>query len=298
MGKDTIKKPAFLFTAAILFLISLSSFASDVLLMDTYVEITIKDKRADSGELEQGAENLMKRLEKKFNYHDRESELSRINRMSPGEAFSVSEEMHEVLVLAKKINQKTRGAFDISLGTGAWHIDAGAREIAFDTEHVNLNLSGIAKGFIVDEGVKFLVERGVKNAMISAGGDLYCLGDSGREGSGWNIGIHDPLDPGKIIASFTARNKGVATSGSYERPGHIIDPVTGDAAGKKTESATVVSKSCATSDALATALYILGQKEGFSIVEADSDVECFIVDDGGGTHASSGFKLNLTKPKR
>ncbi|MBL7158077.1 MAG: FAD:protein FMN transferase [Candidatus Omnitrophica bacterium] len=296
MGKGTIKKIAFLFAPAILFVTPLNSFAIEALLMDTFVEIIIKDKRADSKKLEREAEALMKNLEKKFNYHEPESEISRINRISPGERFAVSENMYDALTIAKKINKATHGAFDAALGTGIWSLDPGTREIFFDTESVNLNLGGFAKGFIVDEGIKFLAARGVENAMINAGGDLYCLGDSDGEAGGWNIGIRDPLEPKRIIASFTVRNEGVATSGDYERHGHIVDPHTGEVAKKKAESVTVVAKDCAISDALATALYILGPEEGLSTVEAIKGAECYIIGKNGETYVSSGFKqMGLTK---
>lgn len=296
MGKDTIKKIAFLFAPAILFITPLNSFAIEALLMDTFVEITIKDKRDDSKKLERGVEILMKNLEKKFNYYEPESEISRINRISPGERYAVSKKMYEALAIAKKINNATHGAFDVALGTGIWSLDSGTREIFFDTENVNLNLGGLAKGFIVDEGIKFLAERGVENAMINAGGDLYCLGDSGRDASGWNIGIRDPFELERVIASFTVRNEGVATSGDYERHGHIVDPNTGEVAKKKAESVTVVAKNCATSDALATALYVLGPEEGLLTIKGIKGAECYIIGKNGEIYASSGFKqMDLTK---
>ena len=243
-------------------------YTKDALLMDTFVHIEVNDAMED--DLRARAVDKvvarMKGLEKRFDYFSKDSELSKLNR---GEKTSLSPEMKKVLKKSEDLRKMTGGAFDIRFGPGK-----------------KVNLGGIAKGFIVDEGIKILKESGVKNALINAGGDMYCMGE-GAQG-GWKIGIRSPEDSRKIIARFRVRDKGVATSGEYERHSHIIDPRTGLPVEKILRSVTVVAGDCMTADGLATALYVLGPKEGLSLIESIDDAECVIVDDDE-MHISEGF---------
>ena len=298
MGKNSVNKPVLLIFAALLFAPPILSPAAEALLMDTFTEIVIKDNLPERGALESDTARLMKELEKKFNYHDPASEISLINRHSPGKKTAVSQEAYELLLLAKKMSEETSGAFDIARGRGGWFIDENTHEVWRVSGGIRLDPGGIAKGFIVDKGIAFLKENGVKNAMINAGGDMYCLGDSKTEGKGWRIGIRDPFKAKGVSADFAVRNKGVATSGDYERPGHIIDPATQAPARSGAISVTVVSENCARSDALSTALYVLGPEKGISLIEHIGGAEAYIVAEDGKAHASSGFRADNEKQKK
>lgn len=225
--------------------------------MDTFVRLEIRDNLAISRK-RQAIDNAiarMKELEKLFDYFSEDSEVSKLN---SGKKISLSPEMNKVLGKSEKLRRLTGGAFDV--------------RIAPDNK---INLGGIAKGFIVDEGISSLKKSGIKNALINAGGDMYCMGNAFMR-----IGIRDPKEPSKIAATVRLRNKGVATSGSYERPAHIIDPQTGRAVEKKLRSTTVIANDCMTADGLATALYVLGAEEGLLLIESIDDAECIILDDG------------------
>ncbi len=241
-----------------------AKYTKDLLLMDTFVHIKVND--ALDGDLKARAIDKtiarMKELEKRFDYFSEDSELSKLN---SGEEISLSPEMSKVLEKSEDLRKITGGAFDIRVG-----------------HDKKLDLGGIAKGFIVDEGIKILKESGIKNALINAGGDMYCMWQN------FKVGIKDPRNTGKIIATFNVKNKGVATSASYERPSHIIDPRTGKPVEKRFKSITVVANNCMTADGLATALYVLSPQEGLSLIESINDAECFIIDDGE-THISEGF---------
>lgn len=275
-----------------------AGYKKDIILMGTFVRIEIADNLpGDSKEKAVSrAIEKMRELEKHFNYYLPTSELTRINKLKKREMLSLSQEMFKVLKTSRDISGMSGGAFSVSMGDlDSWVLDEKKKAIVFKKEGVKIDLGGIAKGFIVDEGISVLRKNGISNALVAAGGDLYCMG-GGPGGNGWKIGIRSPEDSRKIVAAFTTRDKGVATSGDYERPSHIIDPRTTRPVEKKSRSVTVVANDCMTADALATALYVLGPEDGLSLIEGIRGAECVIIGEDGEPHISSGFgQINLTK---
>lgn len=290
------------FASAIAILLLLSGcsspapYAKDITLMDTFLRVEIKDALTtiQKSQAADKAISRMKELEERFNYFADNSELTRINRLKEGEELLVSPEMFKVLRTSKILNRETLGAFDVTMGLNNWILDEKNKKIRFKKDDVKINLGGIAKGFIVDEGIKVLKEEGVKNALINAGGDMYCMGEG--SGGGWKIGIRNPKNPSKVITALRVKDKGVATSGGYERPSHIIDPRTRRPVKPITKSVTLVAGDCMTSDGLATALYVLGPQEGLSLINGIDGVECVIVDEKGDFYTSAGLtQTHLTK---
>lgn len=287
---------------ALLFLAGCSQIPSDTkntILMDTFVSIEIKDtlnKNLKNQTLAKTAER-MKDLAEKFDYFSDKSELAKINNLKAGEELFLSGEMLELLAFSQEMFKRTGGAFDVTMGKGGWTLDPQKRAIIIGMSGVKIDLGGIAKGFIVDEGIKVLKNAGVSNAIINAGGDMYCMG-AGSDKSGWRVGIRDPKNKQKVIASLNVRDRGVATSGGYERftktenetRSHIIDPQTGEPIKIITRSVTVLANDCATADATATALYVLGPEKGLALIETLSNTDCVIISTDGNFHVSSGLK--------
>lgn len=139
---------------------------------------------------------------------------------------------------------------------------AGAKALAPGTvalaEEMRLDFGGIAKGFIADEMLAVLRDRGFSRALIDAGGDL-ALGDAPPGKAGWRVQIFGGGD-------FLAANVGVATSGHGEnhlRVGettysHIVDPATGIGVTHR-DAVTVVAVSGALADGWASALSVRGK---------------------------------------
>lgn len=261
----------------------------EFILMDTFVVIQIEDslKRDFKDNVIRKVMERMKELEQEFSYYSENGELARINNLKKGKKMVLSDEMLSVLKFAKDLCVKTDRAFDVTLGRGSWMLDINKKTISLKKDSVKLDLGGIAKGYIVDEGIRVLRDLGVNNAIINAGGDLYCMG-GGPYGYGWKIGVKDPVNQHNIIASFIVRNKGVATSGNYERPNHIIDPRKKIPVSVSGRSVTVIADDCMTADGLATALYVMGPEDGISFIEGIDGVECLIVEDGK-CNTSSGW---------
>ena len=157
-----------------------------------------------------------------------------------------------------------------------------------------LHFGAWAKGHTVDRALAVLRERGVKAALVDAGGDVRGYG--GR----WRVGVQHPRLPGALLAVLQPGELAVATSGDYEkyfeqdgdRYHHLLDPRTGEPA-RGCQSATVLAASCALADALATAVFVMGPAAGMDLVERLDGVECLIVDAGGDRHDSSGLAAYL-----
>ena len=275
-----------------------ASGKKDFILMDTFVRIEIRDELQESRK-EEAINKAFKRMEElsgKFDYFKKESELAKINGLKKGETLTVSDDMLSILGFSRKMHDETNGAFDVTVlssrGPSIWAVNAEEKTISFNEDGVKIDLSGVAKGYIVDEGVKSLRQSGIKKAIVNAGGDMYCAGKA-------RIGIRDPRDKEKIIGFFDAENTGIATSGAYERPGHIIDPRTGSRVKERLKSVTVTAKNCQKADALATALFVTDIEKGLSLIESTNDAECVIIDEKGALHVSSGMpQITLTNEKR
>lgn len=144
----------------------------------------------------------------------------------------------DVISRCNAMRAATDGWFD------AWAVPGG-----FDP-------SGLVKGWGVERAASRLRAAGISNYAINGGGDIVVRGQAPR-GGGWRVGIRHPREPGSVLMVLELTEGAVATSGSYERGGHVINPKTGDAAGGLA-SATVLGPDLGFADAYATALYAAG----------------------------------------
>jgi len=177
------------------------------------------------------------------------------------------------------------------------------RTVTVANDGMTLDLSATAKGYAADEAAKVLIEYGIDNAFVDAGGDIRFAGPRG-DGSPWKTGIQDPSGKVGGIRHILALKRGaVCTSGNYaqgfwlggQRVSHILDPRTGKPC-DSTPSVTVVAPEALTADAMATALSVLGS-EGLRIVEKMPGVEALVISAAGDKleeHASSGFAALLS----
>jgi thiamine biosynthesis lipoprotein len=92
--------------------------------------------------------------------------------------------------------------------------------------------------------------------MINGGGDVVVRGGA-RPAQTWTVGIQHPRDRTAIAAAVAVSDTAVATSGTYERGEHLIDPRTG-AAPEGVLSVTVVGPDLGLADAYSTAAFALG----------------------------------------
>src|SRR5256885_11520492 len=80
---------------------------------------------------------------------------------------------------------------------------------------LRIDLGGIGKGYAVDHGVAILKARGIRHAVVTAGGDSRILGD--HMGRPWLVAIRHPDDPKKAVTRIPLSDTAMSTSGDYER---------------------------------------------------------------------------------
>jgi thiamine biosynthesis lipoprotein len=151
--------------------------------------------------------------------------------------------------------------------------------------NISLNLGGIAKGRIIGEISNYLKKNGIKDFLINGGGDLEVSGK--YEGKRlWRVAISDPFERNKLIGVIELTDCSIVTSGDYERNfigkdgklyHHILDPKTGYPANNEIHSVTVITDAPEKADALATALFVMGLKEGIDFVNNHSDIETVFI---------------------
>jgi len=174
-----------------------------------------------------------------------------------------------------------------------------------------LNLNAIAKGWGVDEVARLIESRGITNLFVEIGGEVFARGISEKLRT-WRVGIDRPVDgamPGEAYdLVIKVDHRGVATSGNYRnfyedvsgrRFAHILDPRTGRPSSTSLASVTVIATNCATADALATGLFVMGTEAGIAWLQGHEGVEAAFIDheaDGSlKTTFSKGFERFLIK---
>ncbi|MEQ9563722.1 MAG: FAD:protein FMN transferase, partial [Woeseiaceae bacterium] len=175
------------------------------------------------------------------------------------------------------------------------HADAATNLVSFDKPGVRINLGGIAKGYTVERGVQILRSRGVRNAIVTAGGDSRLLGD--RRGQPWMVGVRDPRKDGVVAVSIPLVDEAISTSGDYERYfeedgkryHHIIQPATGEPA-NGVHSATIVGPDAVITDALSTSVFIMGVDQGLRLIATLPDYEGIVIDAEGRLFYSDGLR--------
>lgn len=294
-------------------------------IMGTLVEITVREPDPEKAQLAiTSAFDEMRRLEKLMSTHIADSEIFRLNAQTGNATpLAISPEVLAVIERGIHWGNQSNGALDISIGpvSQLWQFEdenpslpnaqkltqavrlVNFREIGMDGSNVrlkqpgmSLHLGAIGKGYAVDRAMTVLEENGIRHGLINAGGDLKVLGER-KDGQPWNIGLQHPRQPEKMIASFTLKDKAVATSGDYQkyfikektRYHHILDPANGMPA-RGVISCTIVAENVMDADALATTVFVLGPEKGMALVESLDGVETMIVTDSGSTLFSKNFK--------
>jgi len=284
--------------------------------MDTFVEIKIYN------EPEEKAKNAcalafqeIEILDNLLNCHNPKSRVSELNRKKSIRSYKI---MDELLKKSIEYSKLTDGAFDITVYPlmQLWDFKnsnvppektkikkilprVNYRLVKVQKNSVSLiggaqiDLGGIAKGYIVDSAIDILKACNIKNALINAGGDIRVIGDRI-----YKIGVQHPKKKtGEIMTVLEIKNKAVVTSGNYERffdyqgkrYHHILDPKTGYPS-EKCISVTIIADDATFADALATGVFVLGPEKGLELVEKLENVECIIVDSSEKIHLSSGLK--------
>jgi len=179
---------------------------------------------------------------------------------------------------------------------------ADCRNIVIDGRNVRLKkggmritLGGIAKGYAVDRAIEVLRRKGIRHALVNAGGDIRVIGEK-AEGVPWRVAVRDPMNKRRFVTVVELRDRAVATSGSYERyigkemrVSHIINSKTGQPA-QEMLSTTIIAKNAIDADTLSTVVFLLGLEKGIELVERLGDVEALVITKEGKIVRSSNFQ--------
>ena len=205
-------------------------------------------------------------LDRIFSTYRPDSAISRINR---GE-INVQEagaEVSRALELASLYEQATDGYFS------AWLSG-------------RLDPSGLVKGWAIDRACTILESAGAHSYFVDAGGDVRARGGNGH-GRPWRIGIRHPVQRNLVAAVISGMDVAVATSGTYEKGLHVLDPHTGVPAAELV-SVTVVGADILHADVYATAVLAMGSG-GLEFIERAPGYEAFLIDSDLRVHRTTGL---------
>jgi thiamine biosynthesis lipoprotein len=262
-------------------------------LMGTLVEVIAEGPEEPA--LRRAAEAAfqeMQRLTAMMSHYDANSVVSAINRQAGIRPVPVPPELAEVLALARRVSERTGGAFDVTVGGSPIdyrRLELGNGRAFLAAKGMKIDPGGIAKLYILEAGRRVLEAGGVRRALVNGGGDVVAHSD----GAPWRVGVRDPRAPGQLLGTVALERGAVASSGDYERPGHVLDPRTGRAA-EGVRGVTLVAGSVEAVNGLGPAIMVLGAPAGKKLIE-DEEVEGLVVDAAGGVWTSRGLDL---KPAR
>lgn len=234
--------------------------------MGTAITIDIRD--VDEPNLFADTVAWFHEVDRRFSTYKPDSETSRIDRGSLPIARA-SDDMRTVLAACEELKDTTRGYFDV-YATGR-----------FDP-------SGYVKGWSVEVASDRLVAAGSGNHCINAGGDVRVRGIGPDDGL-WRIGITHPWERLKVAWVVGGTDMAVATSGTYERGLHVIDPYTGKPADFLC-SVSVTGPSIALADAYATAALAMGER-GIGWLGTLRGYESAVITATGDAYRSDGFPV-------
>lgn len=279
---------------------------------DTVIQITLYDQKYEP--LIDDCFSMAEEFEQKVSKTRSDSEIYALNH-GKGASVSLSQDTLSLLNIGLTYCEKSGGSFDITIGALAelWDIknnpgtipDPGQIASALQTvgyENIlvtdsaaaltnpdtQVDLGGLAKGYIADRMKEYLNEQGVCEGFINLGGNVLVLGPK-ADGTPYTVGIQKPFaSTGVSLLSVEISDGTVVSSGVYERYfqkdgktyHHILDPATGYPFDNGLLSVTILCPRSVDGDALSTTCFSLGAEEGLSLIETLPETEAiFITED-------------------
>jgi len=275
----------------------------------TSLAVVLSSDEARRGrEILTSAEAELRRIEALMSTWIEGTEISRLNAATAEEAVPLSDDSLEVLGVARQLFDQTEGAFDVTCRPLIERWRRAGHEGRLPTEEeleehrqasdwslielskqgtrksrntACVDLSGIAKGYAIDQALLTMRRSGAAGGLVEVGGDLRVFG-VGPEGEDWSVGIRSPFED-RTWGVMKLKEGAVCTSGDYarhveidgQRYSEVIDPRSGRPA-EAASSVTVVAGDAMTADAWATALTVLGP-EGLELLPAGERIEALIV---------------------
>lgn len=269
--------------------------------------------------------NEIKRLEALLSEFKADSMTSKINQNASEKWVTTDIETFQLIKRSIAISQLSKGAFDITVSPlkklyrfdkatfempEQKHIEkalkkTGYKKIAFDetacsvkflANQMAISFSAIGKGFAADKVIALWKNNGLESGYVNASGDIRAIGKN-EKNEFWKVGVANPESITSSIFQLPLSNNAIATSGNSEQHflykgkkySHNINPFTGKPL-QGIKSVTVVSPSAELSDALATAVYVKGVKNGIGFIDQLPQTHAIIIDKKNKVHFSK--KIN------
>jgi thiamine biosynthesis lipoprotein len=220
------------------------------------IDVWTTDGRPGAGLPGQLAEarTILQRADTVFSTWKPDSPVSRLRRGEIASAQAPAE-VGEVLRRCAVARDLSGGWFD------PWAMPGG------------VDPTGYVKGWAAQRALEAFRDRSICGAIVNAAGDIASTGSPGH-GEPFRIGICDPFAP-RRLAEVVYLTGAIATSGTYERGNHLIDPHSGRPAARAA-SASVTGPDLGLADALATALAVAGAP-GLDLVDALDGYEALVI---------------------
>ncbi|MDA0762148.1 MAG: FAD:protein FMN transferase [Proteobacteria bacterium] len=270
--------------------------------MGTPCELKIVGSKRAANEIALRCQQEAQRFEARYSRFIATSIVSQINAAAGKIAVPVDEECAAILEYADICWSLSDGLFDLTSGVlrRVWHrhrsavptreeVEAclaliGWQKVRRTQEGVlltqpgmELDLGGVVKEYAADAIAQLIKDAGFDSAVVNLGGDIYCLGLS-PEGVPWRIGIVNPLAEGPL-AEAPLVNRGVATSGGYERYrviegkrySHLLNPHTGFPV-KSLMSVSVMAETVVAAGSIATIAMLKEEASGLAWLASSGSV--------------------------
>lgn len=259
-------------------------------------------------------EHTMALVDSALSMFNEQSTISAVNRSA---SIQVTDTMFlKVYRRAMEISDLTHGAFDITVApaVNAWGFGFKHAEnirqatidsllqitgygkihetdglITKDDPRIMLDCSAIAKGFGSDMVAQTLRSKGISDYMVEIGGEIVVSGHNPK-GNKWNIGISKPVDDSLSVNNelqtvISVTDIAMATSGNYRnfyvkdgrKYAHTIDPHTCQPVSHSLLSATVLAPDCATADALATSMMVMGLDSAKALLSRHPEFQAYLI---------------------
>jgi thiamine biosynthesis lipoprotein len=268
--------------------------------------VTARDELETPGlhDVDRALRSALGRIEELMSTWDPDSELSRFNRSTSLEPFTVAPETFEVFAWSLEVGILTGGALDVTIGplVDAWGFGPGGprRTLPTDDEierlregmgprrveldpvavtvrktrpEVRCDLSSVVPGYAADRLSRELTDRGFTDFLVDVGGEVLARGRN-EAGAPWQVAIERPELHGEAIQRLVPiSDLAITTAGDYrkyrevdgQRVAHILDPRTGRPLAHRLASVTVIDPLAVRADAFDTALMVLGPEEGMAL---------------------------------
>jgi thiamine biosynthesis lipoprotein len=323
MNIRVINSVLFVFILAFSASLEADWYAESAGIMGTNIYVEVWAETPVQGELALRAVMAeMERINQLMSPYIDTSELSLINTKAGQHPVVISDEMFELLDKSVNISELTKGSFDITFASVGYlynykqsqrpdeatialllaavsykHIKLNKinKSVIFTHDNVKIDLGGIAKGHAVDNSISLLERMGIMHGLVTAGGDTRLIGD--RRGKPWIVGIRDPRDAEKQAVVMPLQDSGMSTSGDYERYfeedgkryHHILSPNTGKST-YDVQSVSIIGPSSTYNDALSTAVFVMGLREGLGMINRIDGYDAVVMDNQRKMHYSNGLQ--------